>query len=113
VVVGDAIHATSPSAGQGASLALEDAVVLAGCLRDLPDPLAAFAAYQRIRQPRVEQVVSYAQQISRRKTISRNPVAVTFRDALLPIFLRKAATDQTTRWLYDHQTDVTTSHTAS
>ena len=110
VAVGDAIHATSPSAGQGASLALEDVMVLAACLSDLPDPTAAFAAYQRIRQPRVEKVVGYAQQISRRKTISRNPVAVTFRDALLPIFLRKAATDQTTRWLYDHQTDATTSH---
>jgi hypothetical protein len=34
---------------------------------------------------------------------------VTIRDALLPIFLRKAATDQTTRWLSDHQADTTTS----
>ena len=33
VAVGDAVHATSPSAGQGASLALEDAAALAGALR--------------------------------------------------------------------------------
>jgi hypothetical protein len=32
--LGDAAHATSPSSGQGASLAIEDAVVLAKCLRD-------------------------------------------------------------------------------
>src|SRR5579859_6677697 len=33
VLVGDAIHAVSPSAGQGASLAVEDAAMLAKCLR--------------------------------------------------------------------------------
>jgi 2-polyprenyl-6-methoxyphenol hydroxylase-like FAD-dependent oxidoreductase len=101
VAVGDAVHATSPSAGQGAALALEDSVVLAQCLRDLPEPDDAFAAYQRLRQPRVEQVVRYAQEITRRKTISRNPLSMLARDALLPLFLRRAATDTTTRWLYD------------
>ena len=37
VITGDAAHATSPSAGQGASMAMEDAVVLAQCLRDAGD----------------------------------------------------------------------------
>ena len=37
VAVGDAVHATSPSAGQGASLALEDAQALAVCLREEAD----------------------------------------------------------------------------
>ncbi|HZW88240.1 MAG TPA: NAD(P)/FAD-dependent oxidoreductase, partial [Myxococcaceae bacterium] len=45
VLVGDAAHATSPSSGQGASLAAEDAVELARCLRDVPDLGAAFHAY--------------------------------------------------------------------
>lgn len=102
VAIGDAVHATSPSAGQGASLALEDSIVLAQCLRDLVDPAAAFAALQRIRQPHVEQVVGYAQEITKHKTISRNPLAVLARDAVLPMFLRKAATDTRLRWLYDH-----------
>ncbi|GAA3437184.1 hypothetical protein [Kutzneria kofuensis] len=39
-------HAASPAAGQGASMALEDAVVLGKCLRDLPRD-AAFEAYVR------------------------------------------------------------------
>jgi 2-polyprenyl-6-methoxyphenol hydroxylase-like FAD-dependent oxidoreductase len=34
VLVGDAAHATSPSSGQGASMAIDDAVVLGKCLLD-------------------------------------------------------------------------------
>ena len=49
-LLGDATHATSPSSGQGASLAIEDAVVLAKCLRDLPDTKLAFATYERLRR---------------------------------------------------------------
>jgi len=37
-IIGDAAHAPSPTSGQGASLACEDAVILAKCLRDLPTP---------------------------------------------------------------------------
>jgi 2-polyprenyl-6-methoxyphenol hydroxylase-like FAD-dependent oxidoreductase len=56
VIVGDAAHATSPSSGQGASIAIEDAVVLAKCLRDKPNIGSAFAAYERLRRERVERV---------------------------------------------------------
>ena len=58
VLVGDAAHAASPAAGQGASMALEDSVVLAKCLRDLPDPPSAFAAYEHLRRARVEKLVA-------------------------------------------------------
>ncbi|MBT2387732.1 FAD-dependent monooxygenase, partial [Streptomyces sp. ISL-11] len=58
VLVGDAIHATAPHAAQGASIAIEDGVVLARCLRDLPDAGRAFAAYERLRRERVERVVA-------------------------------------------------------
>ena len=57
VLVGDAAHAASPAAGQGASMALEDAVVLAKCLRDRPRD-AAFEQYERIRRERVERLVA-------------------------------------------------------
>jgi len=51
VVIGDAAHAVSPSSGQGASLAAEDAVVLATCLRDVPGIPAALDEYaQAIKQ---------------------------------------------------------------
>jgi 2-polyprenyl-6-methoxyphenol hydroxylase-like FAD-dependent oxidoreductase len=54
VVIGDAAHAASPATGQGASMALEDAVVLAKALRDQPDTASAFACYERLRRDRVE-----------------------------------------------------------
>jgi 2-polyprenyl-6-methoxyphenol hydroxylase-like FAD-dependent oxidoreductase len=57
IVIGDAAHATSPSTAQGASLALEDAVVLAKCLRDLPSVPEALALYEELRRDRVERIV--------------------------------------------------------
>lgn len=57
VVIGDAAHAASPVTTQGASLAIEDAVVLAQCLRDIPDLAAALATYEHLRRARVEGVV--------------------------------------------------------
>jgi 2-polyprenyl-6-methoxyphenol hydroxylase-like FAD-dependent oxidoreductase len=49
LIIGDAAHAASPATGQGASMALEDAIVLAKAFRDAD----AFAVYEQIRRPRV------------------------------------------------------------
>lgn len=86
-LAGDAAHAMPPYAGQGASMALEDAVTLARCLRDLPAPEAAFAAFERVRRPRIAAVL---------KEVARNggdrapssPIALKLRDAFMPLFLR-------------------------
>ena len=103
VAVGDAVHATSPSAGQGASLALEDAITLARCLRDAPDHATALAAYQRQRQPRAEAVVGYAQAINKQKRVTKSRLGIAIRDAMLPMFLRKARDDTRNDWLYNHE----------
>lgn len=65
LLIGDAAHAASPATGQGASMALEDAVVLAKALRDLPDAASAFAAYERHRRPRVEHNITVSGGLSR------------------------------------------------
>lgn len=62
LVIGDAAHAASPATGQGASMALEDAVVLAKALRDNNSTDEALTVYERLRRPRVEaNIVASAQ----------------------------------------------------
>src|SRR5262249_9151142 len=68
VLTGDAAHATSPSSGQGASMAIEDAVVLAKCLRETHNLEIAFANYERLRRARVERVVRYSARLGRTKS---------------------------------------------
>jgi len=104
VLVGDAVHATSPNSGQGASLAVEDALVLARCLRDLPEPERAFAAYERLRRERVERVVAYSRRIGQSKAVG-NPLARWLRDAILPFALRRFASPDAHAWLYDYRVD--------
>jgi 2-polyprenyl-6-methoxyphenol hydroxylase-like FAD-dependent oxidoreductase len=52
VVIGDAAHGTSPQLGQGANLALLDAVTLAHCLRDRNTD-AALMRYETLRRRHV------------------------------------------------------------
>jgi len=65
LLIGDAAHAASPATGQGASMALEDAVVLAKSLRDTPDPDSALSLYEACRRPRVEHNITASGEISR------------------------------------------------
>jgi 2-polyprenyl-6-methoxyphenol hydroxylase-like FAD-dependent oxidoreductase len=57
VLLGDAVHATTPHLGQGAGMAIEDALVLAEELarHELPEP--AFAAYRERRFARCKYIV--------------------------------------------------------
>lgn len=118
VLIGDAVHATSPSAGQGASMALEDAAVLAARLRDQPPAKSwagapdaprldrerigrAFAAYESDRRERAEKLVAYAAKIDKQKRITTGRLGIAIRDALLPMFLRRAAGDHSSDWVFE------------
>jgi salicylate hydroxylase len=57
-LLGDSAHPMLPYLGQGACQALEDGAVLANALAASPsDPVAALAAYERVRRPRASSVV--------------------------------------------------------
>jgi len=102
IIIGDAAHAASPSSGQGASLAIEDAIVLAKCLRDVPDRAAAFAAFERLRRERVERVVAWAARMNQTKL--PGPLGRVFRDALMPLILKRVAKKSPT-WLFNYEID--------
>jgi FAD-dependent urate hydroxylase len=103
IVIGDAAHAPSPTSGQGASMAAEDAVVLARCLRDLPDIPRAFAAYERLRRARVERIVARGARAGSAKT--QGPVGRVLRDLMLPLVFRFLVTERSMAWIYDHHVD--------
>lgn len=87
-LLGDAAHAMSPSAGQGASLAMEDAMVLAMCLRDGGDaPARALQTYERLRRPRVSAIAAVARRHSNNKA-PESAAALWLRDRLMPLFLK-------------------------
>ena len=57
VLIGDAVHATTPHLGQGAGMAIEDSIVLAEELAKAETPEEAFAAYRERRFERCKYIV--------------------------------------------------------
>lgn len=56
-LIGDAAHAMTPFAAQGAAMAIEDAATLAGFVAGSPDnPGEALAAWEKFRRPRIARV---------------------------------------------------------
>lgn len=78
VLVGDAGHAMEPNLGQGAGLALEDAVVLAHKLAT-EELASAPASYAAARKPRVTALARQSRQVGRLARFDRPP-AVALRD---------------------------------
>lgn len=103
IIIGDAAHAPAPSSGQGASMAIEDGVLLAMALRDLPDVPSAFAAYERIRRERVDKIVAHGAQSSSNKT--PGAVGRLLRDAFLRVVFRFVVTENSEAWMYDYRID--------
>jgi 2-polyprenyl-6-methoxyphenol hydroxylase-like FAD-dependent oxidoreductase len=104
VLIGDAIHAVAPSSGQGASLAMEDAAILAKCVRDIPRLEQAFTMFEGMRRARVERTVKWARSLGGLKSAS-NPIQVWFRDLMMPILLKLLANPTALDWIYGYNVD--------
>ncbi len=99
VLVGDAGHAMEPNLGQGAGLALEDALVLAHALAT-EELDAALAAYAAARRSRVAALARQSRQIGRLARIS-HPAGVAMRDLAMrstPDRIARRAMGAATDW---------------
>ena len=99
LLIGDAAHATSPHAGQGASVALEDALRLAHLLGEEAETGAAFEKFESERRSRVERIVALARRNGNQKReFSRT--GAWFRDQMLKLVLPLNARSQD--WIYGY-----------
>lgn len=103
IVVGDAAHAPSPTSGQGASLSIEDAVMLATSLRDARSTAAAFANFETVRRPRVEKIIRAAARINNNK--APGAAGRFVRDLMLPRILKATANAKSAREVHEHHID--------
>jgi 2-polyprenyl-6-methoxyphenol hydroxylase-like FAD-dependent oxidoreductase len=105
IIIGDAAHATAPSIGQGAAMAVEDAVVLAKCLRDSTTVESAFTAYEGQRRARVERVVEQGRRTGGWKALG--PIARLPRDLIMSMAMKRMARtgNDPSQWIYDHHID--------
>lgn len=100
VLLGDAAHAMEPNLGQGACLAIEDAVVLAHVLADGAPVGRALARYTAARRPRAVTLSRLSARIGR-LTQDAGPVASALRDAavrLTPARVVLRGSDRTSGW---------------
>ncbi len=74
VLLGDALHATTPHLGQGAGMAIEDSIVLAQEIARHDTPEAAFRAYRDRRYGRCAYIVHASLAICRGQLGLSEPV---------------------------------------
>ncbi|WP_407330671.1 FAD-dependent monooxygenase [Enterovibrio sp. 27052020O] len=100
VLLGDAIHPTTPNLGQGAAMAIESAYSLADVIaNNLASP--DFSIYQAQRQKRTTMINRQSWMIGRMANIT-NPLLCGLRDLAMDLTTDKVATDQYRRmvnWL--------------
>ena len=97
LLIGDAAHATSPHAGQGASLALEDAMRLARLFQSGHELGATFEKFESERRPRAERVVALARRNGNNKR-EFSATGAWIRDRMLKLLIPLTARGMD--WMY-------------
>jgi 2-polyprenyl-6-methoxyphenol hydroxylase-like FAD-dependent oxidoreductase len=102
LLIGDAAHAISPHAGQGASLALEDAMYLAKLLRDSgPGHEQVFERFVQDRRERVEKIIAEARRRGDGKR-TLTPAAAWIRDRVISGLVRVWG-NRMNDWIYSYR----------
>ena len=83
-LLGDAAHPPTPNLGQGACQALEDAFVLAECLAEQREPVAALRAYEARRMKRSAAIIKQSALVGKIGQWEQ-PLLCSLRDRLTPL----------------------------
>jgi len=86
LLMGDAAHAVAPHSGQGASMAIEDALVLAASLEEAGSMEAAFARFFSLRHDRTQTVIKIGRMAGSQKH-AQSWLALRIRDLMLPLVM--------------------------
>ena len=81
-LLGDAAHATTPNLGQGGCQAVEDAYVIARCLKENSSIEKAFEQYQKIRYEKAVHVVNMSWRFGKVTNIG-NPIVQAVRNGFM------------------------------
>ena len=100
LLIGDAAHATSPHAGQGASLALEDAMRLGRLMQQGQELGQTFQSFEAERRPRAEKIVALARRNGNSKR-EFSPTGAWIRDRMLKLLLPVTAKGMNWMYAYD------------
>jgi len=99
-LLGDAAHAMTPNLGQGACIAIEDAVELGKCLKAETDIVAALKRYEKRRVTRANRIALLAHMIGQVVQLG-NPVLSGARNTLLSSFPMSVV--KRLMWILDYQ----------
>jgi 2-polyprenyl-6-methoxyphenol hydroxylase-like FAD-dependent oxidoreductase len=99
LLIGDAAHATTPNLGQGACMAIEDAVVLANLVAASSSPEEAFVKFQEKRSPRTSRIVRDSWQLGKMAQLE-NPLLSGLRNIALKLAPPGLA-DKQFRFIYE------------
>ncbi|MCW3095983.1 MAG: binding domain protein [Chthonomonadaceae bacterium] len=92
-LLGDAAHPMTPNLGQGGCQAIEDAVILAGLLKNSPDIPSALQTYEARRIPRTSRLVDQSWRFGKMAQWE-NPLACGLRNWLFRFTSAKTMTKQ-------------------
>ena len=99
VLIGDAAHATTPNLGQGACMAIEDAVILAREMNKNHNYTEAFKNYEKRRLKRTHYIIKTSRLMGRIAQIENIPVG-NLRNTILRV-LPSNFNDKQIKALYD------------
>jgi 2-polyprenyl-6-methoxyphenol hydroxylase-like FAD-dependent oxidoreductase len=98
-LLGDAAHPTLPTMGQGACMALEDALVVTQCLLEQANPIEAFRQYESLRVGRTKKIVEQSLAIGKSFQIE-NRVFIALRNTLMKVLAQQFDNDYKTLHAY-------------